>query len=79
MRCQDTGEMPFRIRGLSKHTPQFWFLYCTYLTIAFFSLSLRVLMADLSEDMTNEDLNNVKFLLSTKLSREKQDKAKVKL
>lgn len=36
----------------------------------------RILMADLSEDMGNEDLKNVKFLLSSTLSREKMDKAK---
>ncbi|XP_071373510.1 CASP8 and FADD-like apoptosis regulator [Centroberyx affinis] len=36
----------------------------------------RVLMADVSEDMANEDLKNLKFLLSSALPREKMDKAK---
>ncbi|KAM4608902.1 CASP8 and FADD-like apoptosis regulator [Polymixia lowei] len=36
----------------------------------------RVLMANVSEDITNEDLKNIKFLLSDTLSREKMDKAK---
>ncbi|XP_068428105.1 CASP8 and FADD-like apoptosis regulator isoform X2 [Clinocottus analis] len=35
----------------------------------------RVLMANINEDMTNEDLNNVKFLLSSTLPREKMEKA----
>ncbi len=37
----------------------------------------RVLMTDISEDMASEDLNSVKFLLSTTLPREKMDKVKV--
>ncbi|KAF0026225.1 hypothetical protein F2P81_020962 [Scophthalmus maximus] len=36
----------------------------------------RVLMAHISEDMAEEDLNNVKFLISSTLSREKLEKAK---
>lgn len=35
-------------------------------------------MANISEDMTSEDLNSVKFLLSRTLPREKIEKAKVK-
>ncbi|XP_034041806.1 CASP8 and FADD-like apoptosis regulator a [Thalassophryne amazonica] len=35
----------------------------------------RVLMVNVSEDMANEDLNSVKFLLSKMLPREKMDKA----
>lgn len=34
-------------------------------------------MANISEDMASEDLNDVKFLLSTTLPREKIDKAMV--
>ncbi|XP_034417044.1 uncharacterized protein LOC117750145 isoform X4 [Cyclopterus lumpus] len=34
----------------------------------------RVLMANLNEDMANEDLNSVKFLLSSTLPREKMEK-----
>lgn len=37
----------------------------------------RVLMADLSEDMADEDVNSAKFLLGNVLPREKMDKAKV--
>ncbi|KAI3356171.1 hypothetical protein L3Q82_017420, partial [Scortum barcoo] len=36
----------------------------------------RVLMANVSEDMADEDLNSVKFLLSSTLPREKKEKAK---
>ncbi|XP_070694466.1 CASP8 and FADD-like apoptosis regulator [Pempheris klunzingeri] len=36
----------------------------------------RVLMANISEDMANEDMNSVKFLLSSTLPREKMEKAK---
>ncbi|KAM8749408.1 CASP8 and FADD-like apoptosis regulator [Acanthopagrus schlegelii] len=36
----------------------------------------RVLMSNISEDMVDEDLNNVKFLLSSRIPREKIDKAK---
>ncbi|XP_056145366.1 CASP8 and FADD-like apoptosis regulator [Lampris incognitus] len=36
----------------------------------------RVLIANLSEDMANEDLRNVKFLLSSTIPREKVDNAK---
>ncbi|KAM7380645.1 hypothetical protein PAMP_003925 [Pampus punctatissimus] len=36
----------------------------------------RVLMAHISEDMANEDLRSVKFLLGSMLPREKLDKAK---
>lgn len=36
----------------------------------------RVLMANISEDMVSEDVNRVKFLLSSKLAREKTEKAK---
>ncbi|XP_049450763.1 CASP8 and FADD-like apoptosis regulator [Epinephelus fuscoguttatus] len=36
----------------------------------------RVLMANINEDIADEDLNNVKFLLSTTLPREKMEKAK---
>ena len=35
-------------------------------------------MSNISEDMVDEDLNNVKFLLSSRIPREKIDKAKVK-
>lgn len=35
-------------------------------------------MADVSEDMTNEDLKSVKFLLSSTLPRERMDKVKVR-
>uniref|UniRef100_A0A8C3AQ17 CASP8 and FADD-like apoptosis regulator n=1 Tax=Cyclopterus lumpus TaxID=8103 RepID=A0A8C3AQ17_CYCLU len=35
----------------------------------------RVLMANLNEDMANEDLNSVKFLLSSTLPREKMEKS----
>lgn len=35
-------------------------------------------MSNISEDMADEDLNSVKFLLSSRLPREKIDKAKVK-
>lgn len=35
-------------------------------------------MANISEDMANEDLNSVKFLLSNTLPPEKREKAKVK-
>lgn len=34
-------------------------------------------MANISEDMANEDLNNVKFLLSNTLPREQLEKVKV--
>lgn len=34
-------------------------------------------MADLSEDMADEDVNSAKFLLGNMLPREKMDKAKV--
>lgn len=34
-------------------------------------------MANINEDIADEDLNNVKFLLSTTLPREKMEKAKV--
>ncbi|KAE8299414.1 CASP8 and FADD-like apoptosis regulator Caspase-like protein [Larimichthys crocea] len=36
----------------------------------------RVLMANISEDMVNEDMNRAKFLLSSTLAREKLEKAK---
>ncbi|TKS67318.1 CASP8 and FADD-like apoptosis regulator [Collichthys lucidus] len=36
----------------------------------------RVLMANISEDMVNEDVNRAKFLLSSTLAREKLEKAK---
>lgn len=35
-------------------------------------------MANISEDMVNEDMNRAKFLLSSTLAREKLEKAKVK-
>lgn len=35
-------------------------------------------MAHLSEDMASEDLNNVKFLLSSTLPRETMENAKVR-
>lgn len=38
----------------------------------------RVLMANINDDMANEDLNRVKFLLSSTLSHEQMEKAKVK-
>lgn len=45
----------------------------------FFFSYYRVLMANISEDMANEDLDSVKFLLSNTLPREKMEKAKVKV
>lgn len=35
-------------------------------------------MADLSEDMADEDVSSAKFLLGNVLPREKMDKAKVR-
>lgn len=38
----------------------------------------RVLMADLSDDMTDEDVSSVKFLIGNRLPRERMEKAKVR-
>lgn len=53
------------------------FIYLFIIFFAYFS-QCRVLMSNISEDMVDEDLNNVKFLLSSRIPREKIDKAKVK-
>ena len=53
------------------------FIYSFIIFFAYFS-QCRVLMSNISEDMVDEDLNNVKFLLSSRIPREKIDKAKVK-
>ena len=53
------------------------FIYLFIYFFAYFS-QCRVLMSNISEDMVDEDLNNVKFLLSSRIPREKIDKAKVK-
>lgn len=47
-------------------------------SVNLFSYCYRVLMADLSDEMTDEDVSSVKFLFGNRLPREKMEKAKVR-